>query len=99
MVAVKVPTANGGHNKYNTKAGMFKAITPILLEWFQPALVAQCHQGTFFKDVDIWQTDAWHNKFWMAHMCIPQIWILPTRLLFEESSATYAALSPTTNAT
>ena len=77
MVAVKVPTANGGHNKYNTKAGMFKAITPILLEWFQPALVAQCHQGTFFKDVDIWQMDAWHNKFWMAHMCIPQIFILP----------------------
>ncbi len=64
-VAVKVPMANGGHNKYNTKAGMSEAVTPILLERFQMALVAQCHQGTSFEDV------------WMAHMCIPQIFILP----------------------
>jgi hypothetical protein len=42
-VAVKVPTADGGQNENKTKEGMFKAVTPILLEWIQSALVAQCH--------------------------------------------------------
>ncbi len=50
-VAVKVPTADGGHIKYKTKDGVFEAVSPIIQERFQLALVAQCHQGTFFKDV------------------------------------------------
>jgi hypothetical protein len=47
-VAVKVPTADGGHIKCKTKDGVFEAVSPIIQEWFQLALVAQCHQGTFF---------------------------------------------------
>jgi hypothetical protein len=34
-------------------------------------------KGPFSRMLDIWQMDSWHNIFWMAHMCIPQIWILP----------------------
>ncbi len=50
-VRVKVPTANGGHTEYKMEEGLFEAVSPILLERFQPALVALCHQGTFFEDV------------------------------------------------
>jgi hypothetical protein len=50
-VVVKVPTADGGHIKCKTKDGVFEAVSPIIQEWFQLALVAQCHQGTFFEDV------------------------------------------------
>jgi hypothetical protein len=44
-VAVKVPIADGGHNKYKTKEGVFEAVTPILLERFQSVLVASTNSG------------------------------------------------------
>ena len=43
MISVKVPTADGGHNKFRTKDGVFNAVSPIILERFQSALVARCH--------------------------------------------------------
>jgi hypothetical protein len=46
-----VPTANSGHTEYKMKEGLFEAVSPILLERFQSALVAPCHKGTFFEDV------------------------------------------------
>jgi hypothetical protein len=39
-VAIKVPTADGGHMEYKSKEGVFEAVSPIILEWFQSALVA-----------------------------------------------------------
>ncbi len=50
-VRVKVPTADGGHTEYKSKEGLFKAVSPILLDRFQSALVAPCHRGQFFEDV------------------------------------------------
>jgi hypothetical protein len=50
-LAVKVPTQDGRHNKYNTKDSVFGAVSPIILERFQSALVAQCHRGTLFEDI------------------------------------------------
>ncbi len=43
MVSMKVPTADGGHNEFRTKDGVFNAVSPIILERFQSALVARCH--------------------------------------------------------
>ncbi len=42
-VAVKVPTAEGGHREYKIKEGFFGAVSPIILKLFQSALVAPCH--------------------------------------------------------
>ncbi len=40
-VAVKVPSVEGGYDKFTTKQGVFNAVSPIILERFQSALVAQ----------------------------------------------------------
>ena len=48
---VKVPTADGGHNEFKTKESCFSAVSPILVERFQSALIALCHRGTFFEEV------------------------------------------------
>jgi hypothetical protein len=69
--------ADRGHNKYKTKEGVFKAVTPILLEQFQLMLVHNATKGPFLRMSAIWQMDLWLNIFWMAQMHIPQIWILP----------------------
>ncbi len=50
-VAVKVSTVDGGFNLFKTKGGIQGAVSPIILERFQLALVAPCHRGTFFEDV------------------------------------------------
>jgi hypothetical protein len=54
-IAVKVPqensTSDNQHFKYKTKDGIFYAVSKTLVECFQSALVAQCHQGTFFEDI------------------------------------------------
>jgi hypothetical protein len=50
-VVVKVPTADGSYNEYNTKEGVYNAVSPIILEWFQSILVASCHQGKFFEEI------------------------------------------------
>jgi hypothetical protein len=96
MVAVKVPIANESHNEYKTKEGVFEPVTPILLERSQSALVAQCHQETFFEDAGHLADKP------MAQQILDGTYVYPpdldpaTRLLFEEALATYATLSPTT---
>jgi hypothetical protein len=51
-LAVKVPIADGGFSEFKTKkAGIFQAVSETLVERFQSALIAQCHQDTFFEDV------------------------------------------------
>ncbi len=50
-VSMKIPMADGGHNKFRTRDGVFNAVSPIILERFQSALVVPCHRGIFFEDV------------------------------------------------
>ena len=85
--------ADRGHNKYKTKEGVFEVVTPILLEWFQLALVAQCHQGTFFEDVSHLADGPVAQKILDGTYDYPPDLDPATRLLFEEALATYAALS------
>jgi hypothetical protein len=99
MVAVKVPTDNGGNNEYKTKEGVFEVVTPILLEWFQLVLVAQCHQGTFFEDVSHLADRPMDQQILDSTYEYPPDLDPATRLLFEEASATDAALSPAKLAT
>ncbi len=98
-VAVNVPTAKGGQNKYKTKEGVFKAVIPILLEWFQLELVAQCHRGTFFKDVGHLVNRPVAQKILDSIYEYPLDLDPATRLLLEEALATFTALSPTKTAT
>ncbi len=78
---------------------MFEAVTPTLLEWFQLALVAQCHQGTFFEDVGHLADGPVAQQILDGTYVYPPDLDPATRLLFEEASATYAALSSTMIAT
>ncbi len=99
-VAVKVLTADGGHNENKIiKEGVFKVVTPILLEWFQLVLVAQCYRGTFFKDVGHLADGPVAQQILDSTYEYPPDLDPATRLLFEEASTTYAALSPTKIAT
>ena len=50
-VRVKIPTTDGGFDKFKTKEGVFDAVSATLVERFQSGLVANCHQGTIFEDV------------------------------------------------
>jgi hypothetical protein len=50
-LAVKVPIADGGFSELKTKEGIFQAVSETLVERFQSALIAQCHQDTFFEDM------------------------------------------------
>jgi hypothetical protein len=52
-VAVKVPIADGGYDKFKTQEGVFQVVSKTLVERFQLALVADCHRGTFLK---MWDT-------------------------------------------
>ncbi len=91
---VKVPTADGGHTKYKTKDGLFEAVSPILLERFQSALVAPCHWGTFFEDVGHLVKGPVSQQILEGTYAYPQDLDPATWLLFEEASHTYASLSP-----
>jgi hypothetical protein len=93
-IRVKVPTSNGGYTEYKTKGSLFKAISPILVERFQSALVAPCHQGTFFKDVGHLVDGPVYQQILEGTYLYPQDLDPATRLLFEETAHTYAALSP-----
>ncbi len=91
--------ADSGHIEYETKDGVFEAVSPIIQERFQLALVAPCHQGIFFEGVGLLADgpaaqqilDGAHEYFLDLNQA--------TRLLFEEAVATYAALSPSKIAT
>ncbi len=99
IVAVKVPTANGGHIEYKSKEGVFEAVSPIILERFQSALVAQCHRGKFFKDIGHLADGLAAQQILEGTYEYPDNLDPTTRLLFEEASATYQVLSPTKVAT
>jgi hypothetical protein len=98
-VAVKVPTADGGHKEYKSMEGVFKAVSPIILEQFQSALVAQCHRGKFFEDIGHLADSPAAQQMLEDTYEHPEDLDPATRLLFEEASATYKALSPTKVAT
>jgi hypothetical protein len=50
-MAVKIPTSDGGYDQFKTKECVEGAVTPIILERFQSALVTSRHWGSFFEDV------------------------------------------------
>jgi hypothetical protein len=94
-VVVRVPTADGGYNEYNTKEGVYGAVSPIILERFQSVLVAPCHQGNFFEDISHLANGPVAQKILKGTYIYPPDLDQATRLLFEEAMATYTALSPT----
>jgi hypothetical protein len=98
-VAVKVPTTNGGHMEYKSKEGVFEAVGPIILKWFQSALVAQCHRGKIFEDIGHLADGSSAQQILEGTYEYPDDLDPATRLLFEEALATYKALSPTKVAT
>ncbi len=96
---MKVPIADGGFSEFTTKEGAFQAVSETLMERFQSALIAQCHQGTFFQDVGHLANGPVAQQILEGTYKYPQDLDPATRFLFEEAAATYAALSPTKIAT
>ncbi len=92
-VRVKVPTFDGSHDKFKTKDS-FYAVSPILLERFQSALIAPCHREMIFEDVGHLVDGPVSQHILEGTYKYPQDLDPATRLLFEESAHTYAALSP-----
>ena len=93
-IAVKVPKPDGGADEYNTKEGVFTAVSKTLNERFQSALVAQCHRGSFFEDIGHLADGPVAQQILEGTYVYPVDLDPPTRLLFEEATATYATLSP-----
>ena len=91
---VKFPTADGRHNEFKTKESLFSAVSPILVERFQLALIAPCHQGTFFEEVGHLVDGPVLQQILEGTHEYPQDLDPATRLLFEEATHTYASLSP-----
>jgi hypothetical protein len=100
-VAVKVPTIEleEGFHEYKTQEGVFQAVSATLVERFQLALIAPCHRGKLFKDVGHLADGPVAQQILEGTYKYPQDLDPATRLLFEEATATYAALSPTAIAT
>jgi hypothetical protein len=94
-IAVKVPMANGRVDEFKTKDGVFFAVSKTLTKRFQSVLVAQCHQGTFYKDIGHLADGPVTQQILEGTYVYPSDLDPFTRLLFEEATATYAALSPT----
>jgi hypothetical protein len=102
-IAVKVPqedsTSNHQHTEYKTKDGIFFAVSKTLVERFQSALVAQCHQGTFFENIGHLVDGPVAQQILLGKYEYPMDINPATRLLFKEATTTYAALSPSEVAT
>ena len=94
-IAVKEPTADGGVDEFKTKDGVFQVVSMTLNKRFQSALVARCHRGSFFEDIGHLADGP------VAQQILEETFVYPLdldpakQLLFEEATATYAALSPT----
>jgi hypothetical protein len=99
MVAVKVPTAAGGVDEFKTKEGVYQAVSVMLIERFQSALVAQCHRSAFFEDIGHLTDRPVAQQILEGTYVYPLDLDPAMRLLFEEATATYAALSPSQVAT
>ena len=98
-VRVKVPTCDGGVEEFTTEAGVYGAVSAVLMERFQSAMAAQCHRGTFFEDIGHLADGPVAQQILEGTYAYPPDLDPATRLLFEEAAATYAALSPTEIAT
>jgi hypothetical protein len=98
-IAVKVPMADGGVDKFKTEDGVFLAVSKTLTKRFQSALVAQCHQGTFYEDIGHLADGPVAQQILEGTYVYTSDLDPATRLLFEEAATTYAALSPTEVAT
>jgi len=100
-VAVKMPTTDNeaGFHEYKTQEGFFQAVSATLVERFQSALIAPCHRGKFFEDVGHLADGPVARQILEGTYEYPQDLDPATRWLFEEATATYAALSPTAIAT
>ena len=99
MVVVKVPTAAGRVEEFKTKEGVYQAVSATLIKRFQLALVAQCHRGAFFEDIGHLADGPVAQQILEGTYVYPLDLDPATRLLFEEATATYAALSPSQVAT
>jgi hypothetical protein len=82
------------YTKYKTKDGIFLAFSKTLVEQFQSALVAQCHQGTFFEEIEHLADGPVAQQILLVTYQYPPDLDPVTWLLFEEATATYARLSP-----
>jgi hypothetical protein len=93
-MAVKVLTVDEGYVECKTQEGVFQAVSTTLVERFQLALVAQCHCGTFFKDVGHLADGPAAQQILEGTYVYPPNLDPATRLLFKEASHTYAILAP-----
>ncbi len=91
---VKIPVEGGGHEEFKTKEGLFTAVSPVLVERFQAALIAPCHRGTFFEDVGHLADGPVSQQILEGTYEYPQDLDPATRLLFEEAAHTYSTLTP-----
>ncbi len=91
---MKVPTSDGGFDEFKTKEGVEGAVTPKIMERFQSALVAPCHQGSFFEDVGPLANRPVSQQILEGTYKYPQDLNPATRFLFEEAVHTYVALLP-----
>ena len=98
-VRVKVPAAGGAVKEHTKAHGVFSEVSSVFMERFQSALIAQCHCGTFFKDIGHLADGPVAQQILEGTYEYPPDLDLATRLLFEEATATYAALSPSEIAT
>ncbi len=100
-VAVKVPIADveEGFHKYKSQEGVIQAVSVTLVKRFQYALIAPCHRRKLFKDVGHLADGPVARQILEGTYEYPQDLDPATRLLFEEATATYVALSPTALAT
>ncbi len=96
---MKVLIADGGFNEYKMQDGVFQAVSATLVERFQSALVVPCHLGKFFEDIGHLADGPAAQQILEGTYVYPRDLDPATRLLFEEATATYAALSPTAIAT
>ncbi len=98
-MATKTPTASRGVDEFKTKEGIFHAVSATLVERFQAALIAPCHQGTFFKDVGHLVDGPVAQQILKGTYEYPPDLDPAARLLLEEAAITYAEISPTEVAT
>jgi hypothetical protein len=81
------------------KEGVYQVVSVMLIKRFQLALVAQCHRGAFFEDIGHLADGPVAQQMLEGTYVYPLDLDPATRLLFEEATATYAALSPSQVAT
>ncbi len=77
----------------------FHAVSTTLVEQFQSALVAQCHCGCFFDDMEYLADGPVAQQILEGTFEYPQDLDHATRLLFKEVAATCGALLPREAAT